>query len=183
MSANDVRKVQGSREMEVVRERGTGEIDPQARRVANAGEMGGHVTEAQGQRYGSEQTHMESQGVLHMGRDSQSCDESSEVATVQTQSQPVGEESRHCGKKHKTAQPGELVELAERQRYRCALSGLELTTSNSDLDHIVPVGSGGTHSIENLQWVHRSINRMRGTLDMKEFVRLCQAVVEWRGSL
>jgi 5-methylcytosine-specific restriction endonuclease McrA len=145
--------------------------------------MGSNVTEAQGKRHGREQTHTEPEGVQDMDRGSQTCDEPSEVETVQARSQPMGEKGRHGGTKHKTAQPGELVELAERQGYRCALSGLELTTSNSDLDHIVPVGSGGTHSIENLQWVHRSINRMRGTLDINEFVRLCQAVVDWSGSL
>jgi 5-methylcytosine-specific restriction endonuclease McrA len=169
--------------MEAGCESRNGTVDAQARQVVDAGTMGGNVTEAQDQGYGKDQTHTQPQGVRDMERDSHRCDESSQVATTPTNARTVDQEGRYSGKKPKAAQPCELVELAEKQGYRCALSGLELTTNNSDLDHIVPVGSGGTHSIDNLQWVHRSINRMRGTLDVKEFVRLCQAVVEWSGSL
>lgn len=95
----------------------------------------------------------------------------------------VVKESGHSSQKPKAAKPTELVELAEQQRFRCALSGLELTPTTSDLDHKVPVNDGGTHAVENLQWVHRTINRMRGTLSVDEFIRLCRVVADFRGSL
>jgi 5-methylcytosine-specific restriction endonuclease McrA len=66
--------------------------------------------------------------------------------------------------------------LAERQQYRCALSGLLLDPDDASLDHIVPIARGGPNVMENVQIVHREINAMKGAMDTKRFVELCRLV-------
>lgn len=72
----------------------------------------------------------------------------------------------------------ELFTQLERQRYRCALSGLELTVDNATADHITPVQKGGETKIENIQWLHGDFNRMKGTMTNDEFIEACRLVVE-----
>lgn len=72
----------------------------------------------------------------------------------------------------------DLLLLAESQLFRCALSGVAIEPNSSSLDHIVPVSSGGSHAIGNLQWVDRRINAMKGELAVSEFVELCRAVAD-----
>lgn len=69
----------------------------------------------------------------------------------------------------------ELYGLLERQGFCCAGTGLPLK-SNCELDHIIPLDDGGTSSIENLQWMNKEINRMKGTMSMKRFVAICRRV-------
>lgn len=69
-----------------------------------------------------------------------------------------------------------LLDLIEHQDYKCALSGLELTPDTASVDHVVPVGRGGSHAKENLQVLHREINRMKGMLTNEEFVGYCRMV-------
>ena len=63
----------------------------------------------------------------------------------------------------------EILELIEAHDYRCALTGVELTTENAALDHIVPVADGGGSEIENLMPVHREVNRMKDQLSLEDF--------------
>ena len=70
----------------------------------------------------------------------------------------------------------QLLELAESQSFRCALSGIALEPYSAALDHIVPVSAGGSHEIDNLQWLDRRINSMKGDMPVDEFVELCRAV-------
>jgi CRISPR/Cas system Type II protein with McrA/HNH and RuvC-like nuclease domain len=69
-----------------------------------------------------------------------------------------------------------LFELLNKQRYKCALSGQELTPENVSLDHVVPLCDGGSDDIENVQLVTLEINRMKSTLPNSRFVELCQHV-------
>lgn len=70
----------------------------------------------------------------------------------------------------------ELRELIEMQRYRCALSGAQLTPENAQIDHIHPVKQGGDHSIDNLQWVHERVNRIKGSMSNEAFIKWCTRV-------
>ncbi len=72
-----------------------------------------------------------------------------------------------------------LVKLIEKQGYRCAISGAELTPDIASLDHIIPVSKGGKHAVDNVAWVHAEINRMKGQLSLDEFVSLCSRVVQY----
>jgi hypothetical protein len=72
-----------------------------------------------------------------------------------------------------------LVDLIEKQQYRCAVSGIELVPEIASLDHIVPVSKGGKHVVDNVVWVHSEINRMKGQLSMDEFISFCNKVVQY----
>lgn len=81
----------------------------------------------------------------------------------------------------KMATSKQLMRLIEKQEYRCALSGMILTPDVAALDHIVPVSEGGSDAIDNLQWVHEEINRMKGTMDNRSFIELSRKVARWNG--
>lgn len=81
---------------------------------------------------------------------------------------------------NETATVTKLMEQLERQDYRCALSGVQLTPDRkTQLDHCVPVADGGTHDISNLQWVDENVNRAKGTMAQDEFIQMCRRVAEW----
>lgn len=73
----------------------------------------------------------------------------------------------------------QLRQLLERQSYKCALSGRSLEPDTATLDHIVPVSSGGNDTVENLQWLHQDVNRMKGTMEQAEFLRLVRLISQW----
>jgi 5-methylcytosine-specific restriction endonuclease McrA len=82
----------------------------------------------------------------------------------------LGEIIKH---ERKNAGRKEIRELIEKQCYKCALSGVPLDPDNAELDHIVPVSDGGDHSIDNLQVLHKVVNRMKGAMSNEEFVKWC----------
>lgn len=67
--------------------------------------------------------------------------------------------------------------LLEIQKYRCAVTEVDLTPDEANLDHIVPILRGGRHEMGNVQVVHRVINHMKSTLTPDEFVHWCRLVV------
>jgi 5-methylcytosine-specific restriction endonuclease McrA len=69
--------------------------------------------------------------------------------------------------------------MIQAQEYRCALSGMKITPETARIDHKIPVSAGGGDEIENLQWVHQEVNRMKGTLDNEEFLDICRKVSQW----
>ena len=69
--------------------------------------------------------------------------------------------------------------LVEQQNERCALTGIQLTPDDANLDHIIPIASGGKHEMSNVQVVHKTINRMKGTLPQGEFIEWCGRVVKF----
>lgn len=75
----------------------------------------------------------------------------------------------------------QVLELVKRQRFRCAISGRELTPETASLDHIVPLARGGPHAIENVWVVDHQVNSAKGTLSLDEFVALCRDVVAHQG--
>jgi hypothetical protein len=74
---------------------------------------------------------------------------------------------------------GGVLDLLERQQYRCALSGRSLTPDMAALDHIVPIRCDGEHVIENTQVLDKAVNRAKGSLTSAEFIGLCHEVVRW----
>lgn len=75
----------------------------------------------------------------------------------------------------------ELRMLVDRQDRRCSLTGVPLTPDVAELDHIAPVSEGGDNSIDNLQVVHKVVNRMKGAMGNEEFVAWCQLVADRSG--
>jgi hypothetical protein len=81
--------------------------------------------------------------------------------------------------KSRCATAADLKRTLVAQDFRCALSGQELTLDNVTIDHIRPIAEGGDDSAGNLQLVERDVNRMKGTLSLNRFVRLCCLVARW----
>jgi len=73
---------------------------------------------------------------------------------------------------------GTILQLLEWQCYRCALTNRPLTPDTASLDHIVPVRNGGKHCIDNVQVLHKEVNRAKSTMTNEEFILLCREVVE-----
>jgi hypothetical protein len=76
-----------------------------------------------------------------------------------------------------------VLRLLEYQACRCALTGRPLTPDLASLDHIIPVGVGGEHCIDNTQILHRDVNRAKGSLTNEEFLQLCSEVVSYHSQL
>ena len=76
-----------------------------------------------------------------------------------------------------SASAKQILELVEKQQYRCAITGRPLTPSDASMDHIVPLSRGGKHSIENIQIVHRQINAMKGTMTQEELIAIAREIV------
>ena len=69
--------------------------------------------------------------------------------------------------------------LVEMQDHKCALTGIPLAPDDANLDHIVPIASGGKHQMGNVQVVHKTINHMKSTVPQEEFIEWCRRVVEF----
>jgi 5-methylcytosine-specific restriction endonuclease McrA len=88
-------------------------------------------------------------------------------------------EGSQCTKKPKAPKYREIANLLERQGHKCALTGRKLTPEIANIDHIIPLAKGGTHSIENLQIVHKDVNRAKNLMLLHEFIALCQEVADY----
>jgi len=71
----------------------------------------------------------------------------------------------------------QVLELVERQDYRCAISGRKLTPETASLDHIVPFSRGGEHNISNVWVVDHQVNIAKGTMTLEEFMAMCRDVI------
>lgn len=77
----------------------------------------------------------------------------------------------------------QIWDLFIKQDRRCALTGLELqfkTTSQSSdgtasLDRI---DSSKGYTMDNIQWIHKDINRMKWDMDENKFVNYCKLIAE-----
>ena len=72
--------------------------------------------------------------------------------------------------------------LLEKQNYKCAISGLDLTCfldkgtkfwSNASVDRI---NAGGSYTPDNIQLVCRAVNSWRSDMPLKDFIEICKAV-------
>jgi hypothetical protein len=76
-------------------------------------------------------------------------------------------------------------ELFVKQYKRCALTGIEITfptnirraSGTASLDRI---NNAKGYVEENVQWVHKTINDMKGRLTDEEFIKYCLIVAEYQ---
>lgn len=73
-----------------------------------------------------------------------------------------------------------LASLWKKQRGLCALTGQKMDRT-AQIDHKIPQARGGTHALENLQWVTAEANLAKRDLTDDEFHALCELVVRWTG--
>jgi 5-methylcytosine-specific restriction endonuclease McrA len=113
--------------------------------------------------------------------DLEAADSTRDTSRPRSRQEPMEAKVQGGGKvaASKTATPAELEALLVRQGYRCALSGVLLTPQQAALDHRWPVAKGGTHSVDNLQWLDPVINKAKHTLTNEEFVEMCRRVVAY----
>lgn len=72
----------------------------------------------------------------------------------------------------------DIRELLERQGYKCALTGRELTPDVASLDHIIPIARGGSNTIGNVQVLHKDVNSAKGVMLQADFVAMCREVAK-----
>lgn len=87
------------------------------------------------------------------------------------------------GRKRDKLTREDLLRQLQKQNYRCALTGRELTcflergmtfSTNASVDRIV---AGGAYTPDNIQLVCHAVNIWRGATPITEFVDWCRAVV------
>lgn len=76
---------------------------------------------------------------------------------------------------------GELIEL---QKYKCALSGIEIKfkdvidkTQTASLDRI---DSSKGYTPGNVQWVHKDINKIKGRLSDEKLIMWCKLIKDYK---
>ena len=78
--------------------------------------------------------------------------------------------------------PEYLGNLLEKQNYKCVLSGLPLdfhsTKNYSGTASLDRIDSSKGYVIGNLQWVHRSVNFMKGSLPQSDFIAICRLIAK-----
>lgn len=78
----------------------------------------------------------------------------------------------------------ECFELLNRQRFKCALSGLELYVSKNWSEHkktkttasIDRIDSSKDYTLDNIQWVHKHVNNIKQDYNQEYFIMLCTTI-------
>lgn len=81
-----------------------------------------------------------------------------------------------------------MNDLFEKQGRKCALSGLSLEpdlslTMNKQFMSIDRIDSNGGYEEDNVQWVDKRINMMKGSLSNEEFIELCTHVAKFNNKI
>jgi hypothetical protein len=77
-----------------------------------------------------------------------------------------------------------LWELIQKQEFKCALSGLPISLAQSRRTGEIMTASidrkksTDGYVPENTQWVHKSINMMKGSLSDEEFIDFCRLIAK-----
>lgn len=77
----------------------------------------------------------------------------------------------------------QLADLAEAQEYRCAFSGRLLIfdmTRNNNTASLDRLDNSKGYTIDNVQWVHKDLNMLRGSIQVDKFIDLCRQVASHR---
>ena len=87
----------------------------------------------------------------------------------------------------------QILELLEKQDYKCALSGMPLVMSRSFSKDRTNLASSTTASLDridsskgyilgNVQWVHKDINIMKNKFDNQHFINICKKINQWQST-
>lgn len=91
-----------------------------------------------------------------------------------------GVSKHHLGTRTKWC---EIKVILEEQDYKCTYTGLILTPAlDASVDHIIPLSTDPErhNKIENLQWVHSDINRMKNNHSEEDFLKYIKLIYENR---
>lgn len=95
-----------------------------------------------------------------------------------------GRAYRSEGKFECTITKDDLISLYEKQKHKCALSGIEMTTirgqgkfpNNASVDRI---DAGKDYSLDNIRLVCNHVNMMRSNLSDDELINYCKCILEY----
>jgi len=84
----------------------------------------------------------------------------------------------------------QILELLEKQEYKCALSGIPLIMSRTFSKDRTNQASSTTASLDridsskgyvlgNVQWVHKDVNLMKNKFDNQYFINMCKNINQW----
>jgi hypothetical protein len=74
----------------------------------------------------------------------------------------------------------ELKAHFDKQGGKCVYSGLPIEFGkNAHLDHIVPKSKGGKNELNNYQWLHKNVNRMKNRMLEDDFLDLCRMITAY----
>ena len=87
----------------------------------------------------------------------------------------------------------QILDLLEKQNYKCALSGLPLIMSKSFSKDRTNQISSTTASLDridssigyvlgNVQWVHKDVNIMKNKFDNQYFIDMCKNINQWHNT-
>lgn len=79
-----------------------------------------------------------------------------------------------------------ILKLLEKQNNKCALSGLPIRLTD-DIQHnnkectasLDRINSLLDYTEENVQWVHKDINRLKNNFDQEKFIEMCTLISEY----
>lgn len=69
--------------------------------------------------------------------------------------------------------------LLDKQKYKCALTGTELTPENTTAEHILPLSRGGTHELSNIFLVDERVAKLKRNLSIAEVRDVAQRIVSY----
>lgn len=96
-------------------------------------------------------------------------------------------DNHRAGKSRENITREQLMELWNRQKGLCAISGIPMTyravrgewfPNNASIDCIIPRSKGGRYEIENIQLVILFINPLVKDHPKEDFIRVCMAVAD-----
>ena len=50
--------------------------------------------------------------------------------------------------------------------------------TSDEIARLIAVSDGGGHTVDNLQWVHDDVNRMKGTMNQDRFIQIVQLIAQ-----
>lgn len=69
----------------------------------------------------------------------------------------------------------------------CAISGIPITVKKKNTERtsasVDRIDSSQGYTVENIQWVHKDINKIKLNLDLDYFIELCTRVAEHQGTV
>lgn len=73
----------------------------------------------------------------------------------------------------------DICRVYELQEATCALSGREIELdSTASLDRI---DSSRGYDLDNIQWIHKDLNRLKSNWPQEQFIQMCREVVQYNG--
>jgi len=76
----------------------------------------------------------------------------------------------------------DFYELLDKQKYKCPVSGRELTPENTTAEHIQPLRLGGNHCKNNIYLIDKDVAKLKRYMDEKTVIKLAADIIQTRGS-